>query len=77
MPPPEHPTDAPFARMGTTENVAYTRRIDRIVYGRDTAGFGRPEWVGLALAALDQAGLSETEIENVKRVLPPRAREEW
>lgn len=68
-------TTTPYSEMGTADTVAYTPRLDRVIYSSPTNGFGRDEWVSLALAALDQAGLSQAEIENVKRALPPRARE--
>lgn len=39
----------------------YSRRVDRVVYGDGTDGYTTADWVGLAVAALDQADVLSEE----------------
>lgn len=45
----------------TIKRTQYDPGTDAIIYGSDTTGFGSNEWIRLAMAALDQAGLSKYE----------------
>lgn len=39
------------------EPLQYTEKVDKVIYGIDTAGFRKLDWIEMALAALDQAGM--------------------
>lgn len=48
--------------------MGYGKRIDSVVYGCDaTSDYTREDWIRLALAALDQAGVSPRQLEDAYR----------
>lgn len=47
--------------------VSYVQRIDAVVYGSDTSDYTREDWIRLALAALDQAGVSPAQLADADR----------
>lgn len=45
--------------------MSYGHRVDGVVYGCDeTRGYTRADWLRLALAALDQAGVSPRDLSD-------------
>lgn len=52
--------------MGNSSR-GYGKLIDDIVYGTNTCEFGPAQWVQLALAALDQAGVSPARLADAYR----------
>lgn len=38
--------------------INYSEKIDPAIYGEATKGFTKEDWIELAIAALDQAGVS-------------------
>lgn len=49
--------------------IQYSTTIDPVIYGRATTGFERADWIALALAALDQAGVKRREHEKIVAIL--------
>lgn len=48
--------------------MGYGKRIDSVVYDCDaTNDFTREDWIRLALAALDQAGVSTNQLDTAHR----------
>jgi hypothetical protein len=45
----------------------YTPNVDAVLYGRDVARFTPADWCTLALAALDQAGVSPATLAEAYR----------
>ena len=44
--------------------------VNDVVYGAETEGFTEKDWLELAMAALDQAGLSLAEQNRIRALLP-------
>lgn len=60
---------AACAAMRCTEHqsVQYSHRIDAVIYGADvTRDFSKSDWFELAMAALDQAGLSAKVADELR-----------
>ena len=56
----------------SARDIQYSAAVDPIVYGPGTDGFERAEWVALALAALDQAGVRSRDYEEIQNLLDER-----
>jgi hypothetical protein len=52
----------------------YSATIDPAIYCEPTAKFTRQDWIALAFAALDQAGLRPEEYDRVHAALPEKDR---
>lgn len=50
-------------------STQYSTTIDPVIYGPATANFDRANWIALALAALDQAGVRTREYEQIQNLL--------
>lgn len=48
--------------------IMYTLRVDRVVYGEATTGFGDEEWLALALASLHQAGMGRVSRDRIEAI---------
>ena len=56
--------------------LQYSERIDKVIYCEFTSEFEDDDWLGLAEAALDQAGLKDDEISTFEAWLEERRNEE-
>lgn len=50
-------------------STQYSTTIDPVIYGPATNGFQRADWIALALAALDQAGVRHPEHKRIVAIL--------
>lgn len=57
--------------------MSYRESAKRVVYGSpETAAFTAADWVGLALAALDQAGITPAQLAKAFQAVHGRKTEE-
>lgn len=55
-------------------NEGYGSKVDEVIYHCEaTKGYTREDWIALALAALDQAGIKPHTCEAVKELVDPDA----
>jgi len=52
------------------ENEYPNKLVNDVVYGPETRDFTEQDWFDLAMAALDQAGLSLAQQDRVRALLP-------
>ena len=55
------------------KNEYENKLVNDVMYGPGTRGFTAQDWLELAMAALDQAGLSLAEQDRVRALLPTAA----
>jgi hypothetical protein len=46
------------------------KKVHALIFSSATANFDKRDWMALALAALDQAGLTPAEYDGIEKLLP-------
>jgi hypothetical protein len=49
--------------------MAYGRKYDKVIYSKWTSDFTEDDWIYLAFAALDQAGITRNQGRRIAEIL--------